>query len=87
MKGEDQIDLHSSFESNFVGICLLEKGDKNESIYFYDNSKKKEVKVILKEGDLVLLPAYLLRRFPNLKSKKTYTYVIFDFHVDKPKVK
>jgi len=86
MKGEDQIDFHSSFESNFVGICLLEGGDKSEHICFYDNSKKKEVKVILKEGDLVLLPAYLMRRFPNLKSKKTYTYILFDFHIDKPRI-
>ena len=86
MKGEDQIDFHSSFESNFVGICLLEGGDKSEHICFYDNSKIKEVKVILKEGDLVLLPAYLMRRFPNLKSKKTYTYILFDFHIDKPRI-
>ena len=86
MKGEDQIDLHSSFESNFVGICLLEGGDKSEHICFYDNSKKKEVKVILREGDLVLLPSYLMRKFPNLKSKKTYTYILFDFHIERPRI-
>lgn len=87
MRGEDQIGFHSSFESNFVGIYLLEGGDKSEQICFYDNSKKKEVKVNLKEGDLLLLPSYLLRRFPNLKSKKMYTYVLFDFHMDKPRIK
>ena len=86
MKGEDQIDLHSSFESNFVGIYLLEGGDKSEHVCFYDNSKKKEIKVKLKEGDLVLLPSYLVRRFPNLKSKKTYTYILFDFHIERPRI-
>jgi len=53
---------------------------------FYDNSKKKEIKVKLKEGDLVLLPSYLMRRFPNLKSKKTYTYILFDFHIERPRI-
>ena len=86
MKGDDQIGFHSSFESNFVGIYLLESGDKKEHICFYDNSKTKEVKVKLKEGDLLLLPSYLLRKFPNLKSKKTYTFVLFDFHIDTPRI-
>jgi hypothetical protein len=31
---------------------------------------------------LVMFPSYLLRKFPNLKSKKQYTYIIFDFHLD-----
>jgi hypothetical protein len=82
MKNEDQLDYHSSFESNFVGIFLLENSEKKEHIVFYDNEKNKEVSIKLNKGDLVMFPSYLLRKFPNLKSKKQYTYIIFDFHLD-----
>ena len=82
MKNEDQLDYHSSFESNFVGIFLLENSEKKEHILFYDNEKNKEVCIKLNKGDLVMFPSYLLRKFPNLKSKKQYTYIIFDFHLD-----
>jgi hypothetical protein len=83
MKNEDQLDYHSSFESNFVGIFLLENSSKKEHILFYDNEKNKEVSIKLSKRDLIMFPSYLLRKFPNLKSKKQYTYILFDFHLDK----
>lgn len=86
MKKEDQIDYHSSFESNFVGIHLLDSPEKNNYIMFYDNEKKKNIKVKLKQGDLAMFPSYLLRKFPNMKAKKMYTYVVFDFHLDRPRI-
>lgn len=86
MKKEDQVDYHSSFESNFVGIYLLEKSEKNHHICFYSNEKDKDVKIEMNQGDLVLFPSHLLRKFPNLKSNKMYTYIVFDFHLDKPRI-
>ncbi len=86
MKKEDQVDYHSSFESNFVGIFLLEKSEKDHHVVFFNNEKAKDVKVDMKPGDLLLFPAHLLRKFPNLKTNKMYTYIVFDFHLDKPRM-
>jgi hypothetical protein len=86
MKSDDQIDYHSSFESNFVGIYLLEDSEKKHHITFYDNDTNKDIKIPVKKNDLILFPAHLLRKFSNLKTKKEYTYIIFDFHLDKPRI-
>mgnify|MGYP003149000361 CR=1 FL=1 len=86
MKGKDQLDYHSSFESNFVGLFLLEAPEKNPSIIFYDNQTNKDINVKLKQGDLVMFPASVLRKLPELKTKKQYTYIIFDFHLDRPRI-
>ena len=85
MKKEDQINYHSSFASPFVGIYLVEKSEKNHHIIFYNNGKNKDVKIDIASGDLLLLPSHLLRKFPNLKTNKMYTYIIFDFHLDIPR--
>ena len=76
------IPLEKSYRLSSVGIFLLVNSVKKEQIVFYDNEKNKEVCIKLNKGDLVMFPSYLLRKFPNLKSKKQYTYIIFDFHLD-----
>jgi len=86
MKADDQIDYHSSFESNFVGIYLLEPPEKEAKVIFYDNDTCKDVVIKLKKNDLIVFPAHLLRKFPPLNCKKQYTYVMFDFHLDRPNI-
>jgi hypothetical protein len=82
----DFFDWHTHPKANFSAVYYLEMPKNNMKTKIFNIYNNKLININVKEGDLIIFPAYLLHKSSIINNNLRKTVIAFNCCTDKPKI-